>query len=382
MIGSPGRSPVVAILPPALLAAIITLACASDDDPPLAVGFYAEVAVGVEPQSDGLPDRLGIAERQTIIRWWYAPDPLRWRWEIETVGSIIDDGVALTVVNGDDAWEYDDRSNSYRRGTLVVVPSGVMLLPTFNALVGPVSATSIDGLIDQWRENDAYSEATLAGEATLLGRLTQTVELRPSTGGVARAFVDPERMFVMRWVFDAGDGGQSYRSEVTALDYDARIDDGRFSFDAPPGAREVGAPRAQSCHSTSGPVGSAAFPAEPGFLRPAYVPARYRSAASGSESSASGGCGPISIWALAETPDGSYILLRQRLRRGGIPSAVRSWQPVDANLDDAYRRSDDGVLRLLWRDGDVVALLEADAVSFDELLRIAESSSVIPPAPQ
>ena len=382
MIRTSGGAPVVSVLLPALLAATITLACASDGDPPLAAGFYAEVAVSVEPQSDDLPDGFGIAERQTIIRWWYAPDPLRWRWEVETVGSIIDDGVALTVVNGDDSWEYDDRSNSYRRGTLVVVPDGVMLLPTFNALVGPVSATSIDGLIDQWREGDAYSEASVAGEATLLGRLTRIVELRPSTGGVAQAFVDPERMFIMRWVFDAGDDGQSYRSEVTALDYDTSIDDNRFTFEAPPGAREVEAPDAQSCHSTSGPVNGAAFPAEPGFLRPAYVPARYRSAASGSESSASGGCGPISIWALAKAPDGSYILLRQRLRRGGIPSAVRSWQPVDANLDDAYRRSDDGVLRLIWRDGDVVTLLEADAASFDELLRIAESSSVIPPAPQ
>ncbi len=268
MTRSSGRSSTFAVLLPALLAATFTLACASDDEPPLAVGFYAEVAVDVEPQPGDLPDRFGITERHALIRWWYAPDPFRWRWEIETVGSIIDDCVALTIVNGDDSWEYDDRSNSYRRGTLVVVPTGVMLLPTFNALVGPVKAKTIDGLIGQWRERDDYSEASLAGEATLLGQLTQIVELRPSTGGVVRAFVDPERMFIMRWVFDAEDDGQSYRSEVTALDYDTETDDSRFTFDPPPGAREVEAPDAQSCHSTSGPVGDAALPAEPGFLIP------------------------------------------------------------------------------------------------------------------
>lgn len=378
MIRSSGRSSAFAILLPALLAVTLTLACASDDEPPLAVGFYAEVAVDVEPQPDGLPDRFGFAERQTVIRWWYAPDPSRWRWEIKTMGSIIDDGAALTVVNGNDAWASDDRSNSYWRRTLVVVPAGVTLLPTFNALVGPVKAKTIDGLIDQWRERGDYSEASLVGEATLLGRLTRIVELRPSTGGVARAFVDPERMFIMRWVFDAEDDGQSYCSEVTALDYDTEIDESRFTFDAPPGAREVEARDVQSCHGSSGPVGGAAFPAEPGFLRPAYVPARYHSTASGSESSASGDCGPISVWALAEAPDGSYILLRQRFRSGGVPRAVRSWQPADANLDEAYTVSENGVLRLLWRDGDVVALLETDAVSFDELLRIAESSTLVP----
>ena len=42
----------------------------------------------------------------------------------------------------------------------------------------------------------------------------------------------------------------------------------------------------------------------------------------------------------------------------------------------------DGVLSLLWREGDIVALLETDSMSFEELLRIAESSSLVPAAPQ
>ena len=372
----------LAILFPALLAATLALACTSDDESPRTDGFYAEVAIEVEPAPDDPIARFGIAEGRSVIRWWYAPDPVRWRWEIETVGTIIDDGVVLTVVNSDDSWEYDDRTNTYRRGIIGGIPAGVVLPLTFSAPVGPANAETIDALIEQWRDRGDDPEVGLAGEATLLGRRTQIVELRPSTGGVVRMFVDPERMFILRWAVDGTGGGQSYRAEVTALDYDTKIDASRFTFDPPPGAREAEATSVQSCSSASGPVGGASFPAQPGFLRPAYTPARYHFAAAGSEGSANGGCGPIAVWALLEAPDGAYILLRQRLRPGGVPRVVRSWQPVDSNLDEAYRHSEDGVLSLLWRDGDVVALLETDSVSLEELLRIAESSSLVPAAPR
>ena len=392
----------LAILLPALLAATIAFACTSADEPARTPGFHAEVAVEVEPSPDDplarfgvatavavevehAPDhplaRFGVAEGRSVIRWWYARDPARWRWEIETVGSIIDDGVVLTVVDGDDFWEYDDRSNTYRRGSIAAIPAGVILLPTFSAPVGPANAETIDALIEQWRERGGHPDVGLAGEATLLGRRTQIVEIRPPGGGIVRAFVDPERMFIMRWAVDGEGGGQSYSSEVTALDYDTEIDASRFTFDPPPGAREVEAPYVQSCSRSSGPIGGASFPAKPGFLRPAYAPAGYHSTAAGSEGSANGGCGPVAVWALLEGPDGGYILLRQRLRPGGVPRAARSWQPVDSGLEEAYRYSEGGVLSLLWRDGDVVALLESASVSFGELLRIAESSSLVPPAP-
>ena len=417
----------LAILLPALLAATLAFACTSADEPARTPGFHAEVAVEVEPSPDDPLARFGVAEGRSVIRWWYVPDPVRWRWEIETVGSIIDDGVALTVVNETDSWEYDDRSNTYRRASIAAIPDGVILPPTFSAPVGPANAETIDALIDQWRERGGQLEVGLAGEATLLGRRTQIVEIRPPGGGIVRAFVDPERMFIMRWAVDGEGGGQSYSSEVTALDYDTEIDAGRFTFDPPPGAREVEAPYVQSCSRSSGPLGGASFPAKPGFLRPAYAPAGYQSTAAGvalleapyvqscsrssgplggasfpakpgflrpayapagyhstaagSEGSANGGCGPVAVWALLEGPDGGYILLRQRLRPGGVPRAARSWQPVDSGLEEAYRYSEGGVLSLLWRDGDVVALLESASVSFGELLRIAESSSLVPPAP-
>lgn len=367
-------------IPLLALIAALSFACASDHESARARGFYAEVAVEVEAQPGDPLARFSGGGGRSVIRWWYAPDPARWRWEFETVGTVIDDGVLLTVVGGHDAWEYDDRIHTYRRtvGRYASLGADAMVLPAFSVLVGPVRGDGIEALMAQWRERGDDPEVTLAGEATLLSRTTQIVELRAPAGGVARAFVDPERMFIMRWEVDGGDGGQSYHAEVTALDYGTEIDPVRFTFEPPPGAREAEVSPATSCSGGSGPIGGASFPAEPGFLAPARTPAGYHTVGTGYESAANN-CEPVAVWTLLEAAEGGAILLRQRLRPGGMPPLDRSWQVVDSSVDEAYsRRSEDGVISLLWRAGDIVALLQADAASLEELLRIAESASLVP----
>ena len=362
----------------ALIAAALAVACASDRAPARTPGFYAEVAVEVEARPDDPLARFGSGGQRSVVRWWYAPDPARWRWEVETIGTIIDDGVLLTVVSGEDAWEYDDRTDAYRRvfGRYASLGAEAMLLPAFGALVGPARAETVDELNAQWHDRGDEPEVVLAGEATLLGRRTQIVELHAPTGSVARAFVDPERMFIMRFAVEAADGGQSYQAEVTALDYGAEIDPARFTFEPPRGAREADAEAAGSCSGASGPLGGAAFPAVPGFLQPAYDPPGYHTVGTGSESGA-GSCDPVAVWALLEAADGGAILLRQRLRPGGMPKLDSSWQPVVTGLDEAHRHSGSHVLSLLWRDGDIVALIQADHASIEELVRIAESASLV-----
>ena len=370
----------LAILPPALLVAMLAVSCTSADAPASATSFYAEIAVAVGPEPDDPLARVAATGHRSVIRWWHSADPVRWRWEIETTAPVIDAGVVLTVFDGDDVWEYDDRTATYRRRELAYAPRGEATLAAWSAPVGPAHAASVEAFIARWRERGDAPGADLIGEATLLGRRTEVVELRPAAGGAVRVFIDPERMFIMRWAAEGGGGGQAYHAEVTTLDYDAELDASRFAFQPPPGAREAPAPQAQSCSSASGPLGGAAFPAQPGFLRPAYVPAGYHSTAAGSKDSASDGCGPVAVWALLEGPGGAYILLRQRLRPGGVPRVARSWQPAGSSLEEAFRRSEDGVLSLLWRDDDIVAVLETDSVSLDELLAIAESASLVPAA--
>ena len=77
----------------------------------------------------------------------------------------------------------------------------------------------------------------------------------------------------------------------------------------------------------------------------------------------------------ADSGDG-YIVLQQSLRAGGIPKALRSGSPVELDGREAYRQVEDGLTRLVWSDGDIVALLEADALPFEELLRIARSMTI------
>ena len=73
------------------------------------------------------------------------------------------------------------------------------------------------------------------------------------------------------------------------------------------------------------------------------------------------------------------------LQRGQRPSEgayTRQDQPLRAgdavSVDglEAYRLAADGIERLVWVDGEVVAVLSSDALPFSELLRMAESASV------
>ena len=298
-------SPALATLVPALLTALLAVACAADDEPARG-GFYAEVAVEVEPRPGDPLARLESGGGRSVIRWWYAPDPARWRWEFETTGTGIDDGVLLTVADGDESWEYDDRTNVYRRGVFAGFPDGVVVSPVVSAPLGPAHAATVDALMAQWRDRGVAPEIALGGEATLLGRPTQVVELR-APDGVARVLIDPARMFIMRWAVDATDGGQSYHAEVTALDYGTEIDAARFTFEPPPGAREADPQATGSCTGSSY-LSGAAFPAEPGFLAPTYMPAGYRPVGVGHKSGASS-CDPVAVWVLLEAPDDGQILL-------------------------------------------------------------------------
>ncbi|MCY3881471.1 MAG: hypothetical protein OXG61_05070 [Chloroflexi bacterium] len=99
----------------ALIAAALAIACDSDREPARTPSFYAEVAVEVESRSDDPLARFGSGGQRSVIRWWYAPDPARWRWEVETFGTVIDDGTLLRVVSGDDGWKYDDCPRCHRR---------------------------------------------------------------------------------------------------------------------------------------------------------------------------------------------------------------------------------------------------------------------------
>ena len=113
-----------------------------------------------------------------------------------------------------------------------------------------------------------------------------------------------------------------------------------------------------------------------GFLSPRYVPDAFHRR-DGDIGTAVDRCAPVASWSLIQNDDG-YVLLRQRMRSDAIPTALRVGEPVDVAGLGGYRSSEGGVERLVWADGELVAMLEGDALPFEELLRIAESSSLLP----
>ncbi len=396
---------------PLLFAATLLLAACSTADAPAntpGAAFYAELTFEVDLPPDDPHAAPGTDRLTTLVRWWYAPDPDRWRWEIETTGTILEDGIALTVFDGDETWTYDDASNAYQRAVYPTFPEGMIPSPSFSARLGPANLDSVEEFMQQLRDSSAVADVRLAGESTALNRRTQIVEIRPAwssgssataiapgsgqdvrpatqdtltSGGVVRISIDPDRMFIMRSAVDGEGGGQSYVAEVTTLDYDAAIDPALFTFDPPPGAREVETTEGQVCSSgssgsaSSDSLGVTSAPRQSGFLSPAYIPAGYGSSSGSSHSGF--GCEIPAVSTTFRSTDGSYLILNQRVRP--LPAATAAWPPVDGTtLDDAHSQSEDGITRLIWRQDTIVALLESNALPLEELLRIAESTQLAP----
>jgi len=378
-----------------VVGAVALFGMARSEAPGPLEAFYAEIAVQVDVgPDDPLADLRGPS--RSSIRWWYAPDPNRWRWEVETVAPSLDAGTAITVFDGDEMWSTEAHTTNYRRhGT----PMEVVLSPTFSAPVGPANVASMDAFLSHWR--GANESVEVVGEETILGRRTEVVEMRPawhsssssatasgsegeagststptssaSSGGVVRAYIDPERMFIMRWEVDGEGAGQSYRAEVVRLDYGVDVDETQFVFAPPADATELTDGNG-SCTSSSGLQDGRTIQVPPGFLRPVALPDGFRATGAGSQGEA-GGCDAVAAWALLEDDAGRRILLEQR-RRPDIPPALRTGSEVELGDGPAFRGRDGNVERVVWQQAGMVALLRGDGVPFETLFGLAQSSEV------
>lgn len=336
------------------IAAVLLIGMARSEPGGPLHAFYAEAVVEVAPGlDDPLADLRGPS--RSVVRWWYAPSPNRWRWEVETVAPRLSAGTAVTVFDGDEMWSIEAHSTDYRRHG---APMEVVLSPTFSAPVGPANLGSMDAFLEHW--HGAKQSVEVVGEETVLGRRTEIVEMRPAwhmasssgnssgsrdeegavSGGVVRIFIDPERMFVMRWEVDGEGGGQSYRAEVTRLDYEVPVDEDRFAFTPPAGATERTDDGA-SCTSSTGLQDAGTIDVPPGFLRPTTLPDGFHATSAGSEG-APNGCDAVAAWALLEDGTGARILLEQR-RRPDVPSSLRTGSTVELGDGPAFRGRDGAI---------------------------------------
>jgi len=366
----------LAALSSLLVLSLAAVGCSSGDG--AGASFYAEARIEVLPAPGDPLTRVG-ADTGTVslVRFWFVP-PDRWRREIEITRSALDVGTLIEVADGEAVWTYDDRLGTYQRRD----PAAADFVPSvlFSAPVGPLDAESVDAFIVGMRRNIGDDQVRRAGEATVLGRRTEIVEIRDASssswdasedsGRVNRILIDPERMFMMRVAVGGGDE-DSFALEVTALDYDVKIDDELLTFEPPAGAREDADALTTFC-GTSSPGRSSSFGVHPGFLLPLYIPDGYAPTSTRREEGGAD-CEPVATWSLLEGEAG-YVLLRQRRRTGGVPAALRVGAPLDVGGHEGFRSSGGGRQRLAWADGGLVALLESDALPFEELLRLAESA--------
>ena len=373
--------------------ALVLAACDGGEASTTRDSFYAEVAVDAEPQADDPLARIDAGQQSSVIRWWYASDPQRWRWEFETRGGNIDDGTRVVVFDGESVWTYDNRSRTYQQEPAMELPAGMVLSPTFSAPVGPANAADLEAFMELWGGREG-TEARLGGEDTVLGRPVQIVEIRPAwrsssgsssapgpgqtpvpeenvetSGGVIRVAVDTERMLVMRWEVDGEGGGQSYRAEIVALEEEPSIEASVFEFTPPEGATQV-QNSGGSCSGSGGTAGGSSVSFPPGFPGPGYVPAGFTSRGTGSEGGA--GCEIAAVWALLEDDAGGYLFIKQRARPA-LPDSVLAWSPVELDRGDGYHDSRDGLERLAWHQDGVAVLLESDTLPLEELVLVANS---------
>lgn len=229
---------------------VVLLALGGGDSQRPADSFYLEAMVLVEGN-----EPHGTTE--TRIRWWFR-DPHHYRYQLVVTPGDAAATTYIVVADGEYLWRDSSDQPAYHRDALSELPPGAAVSLPISILLGPAPAPTMGDLLrellsrgDPERRHERF--ARVVGKERVLGVETQVVEFGPTwhssggsadasgnrqtfeeSGGSARIWVDVERMFILRYEEDVGDQGRA-RADVVDLKYGARIDDGVFRFEPPPG---------------------------------------------------------------------------------------------------------------------------------------------------
>lgn len=246
------------VLVPAVAAAWVATEDGPGDGSEPLPPFYLEATMEMDDTSAsigtqiaGSPAPLEAVRRKTQIRWLqYSRDEAR--VELETVEPAGEAGTDIIVYDGNEQWYYRHETNTYNRGPLQPAPDGITLRVrpwSFGALIGPWygAATNIEEFMAELREmSNKSTDVRVAGTGMVLGRTVRIVEQSPvstsSSGsgetrqGVARYWVDEDRMVVLRQEVDDG-LAQRFTIEVTTFEWNPK-GRGPVEFNPPPGAKQ------------------------------------------------------------------------------------------------------------------------------------------------
>jgi hypothetical protein len=191
-------------------------------------------------------------------------------------------------------------------------------------------------------------------------------------------------MVVMRQVVESG-SSQNYTISVTRLDWDTKVGNDRFKFQAPAHAREESRDTASaflestggySSGSGSDAPGGLAVRVPPGMLS---VPESAGFAARRSSEERDAGNRVVVHSVDYEAVGGRTFQIEQRIRSGGLPvSVAAAGKPATIAGKSGFVTMDGEILAITWAEGDLIVRISSADLGEAELRAIAESLEPVP----
>jgi DNA-binding CsgD family transcriptional regulator len=402
------------------IAVVVGLLAAGGDRRAAPEEFYLEARIDVADRSRGdgvtvpgaTPEPPDVATTVSTLRWW-AKDGDHARWEIE---NRKDDGSTETtavVVDGTWQWVYSGVTHTYSKSAIPELPDGVEIRPLpLGAMIGPAGLPSIRALMEAFRETGDFDFIREAGTATILGRKTTVIEFGPvsrgstsqwgtpaggdsnqaapqpipeSSSGVARIWLDEERMVVMRYEID--DSSVRARAEVVRLDWNTPVAGSRLVFEPPPGASFVDTETGiiPSGHSAGGSItegGTIWFETPPGFFRVGYAPPQMKAREYQTDFDANNQ--PTRVFVTFEHTDGAAALAVEQVW-SSAPLLLRDepMERIEVGGAEAFFAGRDGgpgpspEYVLTTRRGEVHITITAHGLTREEVISVAAGLELV-----
>jgi len=319
------------------------------------------------------------------VEWWYQ-DAKHYRYEIG--GPPAGQRTLTGVADGTWLWFDSATETTYQRTDIPDLPPGMVASLPISMLLGPANAPDMDTFLRELRERNSApgSFARVAGKGSVLGYETTLVEWGPAwsgagstnggpetvtSGGMARLWVEPRSMWVLRYESD-GIEMSSIRGEVTSLNFGA-IDPARFTFVPPPG-KAMGPTEDQPRYHLlfNDAAGS---PVRQGWYAITALPAGYGTRSW--EGNASDANGSSTTWLVHMSGTNKQLDQNPHVRVLQSPSAVYAGAAATgdrvtlATGQTATVGPEGGALRLVFDDGETRVTVTTNALTRDELVAFA-----------
>jgi len=321
-----------------------------------------------------LPYRPGEVAALTELRWWWA-SPDEWRVEVELRTSLLDAQGLIAVANVDGSRTYSPISAVFTTSATAFLTEGTVGTPP-TTYAGPRIPMSVSEFIrDVLQIPD--NEVMLLGTEEVLGFQVEVVEYPRGDGSDVRAWLSTSSGFVLRSETTEAPGRSSQIWEVTELDLNPDFAPELFALVPDQEATEVPFVPAWCASAGGGQITGAGFRSQWPYLNIPGTPEGWR----GERFVDFGGsdCERGRLWTLLVHDDerDGYILFDQRRRAAPtVPEWLQVGEAVDLADTIGYRTIIDEVEHLIWVQDGVIALLESNIASFEELLQMAESAEI------